>query len=337
MRWLALMILITALIGGCTQTQQKTMRQDPLIGTIVSSQTGKQVSYDLLLKKALAAEVVYLGEKHDNAEHHAHQRRLIKDLIQQGTSPILGFEFFSMEQTGALMRYVTQAGSPHGDTHDHIAEQRLRRDLGWLSRSDESWEFYFSFIRLARENKLIVFGADLPREIVRRITRNGVDSLTAVELSLLRSTDLRNEAYRELMYDAFKAAHCGFAHQEMQEKMYQAWLQRNDTMAFSLVQMHRQYPDRPIVMILGNGHVEYNMAVYERATFLQPSLNQLNIGLQEISIHPAPLTDYLQTVTRKGREFPPPHDFLWFTQRSSYENPCETFHNQLKQLKKRQE
>ncbi len=146
-------------------------------------------------------------------------------------------------------------------------------------------------------------------------------------------TGFNDESYRQLMYEKFKASHCGFAREKFQKNMYQSWIARNDRMAQSIAAMLTQDPIEPIVMILGGGHTQHNMAVYERVAFLKPGVRQLNIGLREISIEPQPLSDYCQPTKIGQKGFAPSHEYLWFTQRSSYEDPCQRFKEQLQKMK----
>jgi uncharacterized iron-regulated protein len=309
-------------------------RNDPLIGKIYNSANRQEISYQVLLEKSLESTVIYLGENHDNESHHQHQLRILKDFIDRGKRPRIGFEFFSVDQTGTLMSFVTRQKASHAGHSEQFPEAALRKNLGWQDRTDEDWGFYFPFIKLAAENRLTVFGADLPNGIIQRITRNGVDSLTAVEKVFIKTTGFSDEAYRELMFEKFKAAHCGFAQQAIMEKMYQTWLARNDSMAQAIASMVLEASDQPVIVILGKGHVEHNMAVYDRVNHLIPAIKQLNLGFTEISIQLSALQDYFQQVIIGGRTFLPDHDYLWFTQRSSYEDTCEKFHKILSQMKK---
>jgi len=325
-------LIMLGTLLGCTP--MKIKRDDPLIGKIFNSADQREISYTDLLEKATGSDVIYLGENHENADHHRIQFDAIGDLIKAGKKPQLGFEFFSVEQTSFLMTYVAgNKKSMHGAVSEESMEKRLRQDLGWQNHPDRSWQFYFRFIKLAKTHQLTVFGADLPAGTVRRITANGVDGLTPVEKTLLQPTGFQNPAYKKLMFEKFKANHCGFAREEYQGRMYQTWVARNDAMAGSIVAMVEAQPEQPVVVILGGGHTEHNMAVFERVQHLKPAIRQLNLGLTEIFRQPAPLEAYLQKTEIDGQTFDPPHQFLWFTQRYSYEDPCERFKEQLKKMK----
>ena len=329
-RWLALLIVVLW-TSDCSTVVQK--RDDPLIGKIVRAADQAEISYDQLLADALKSEVIYLGENHDNAEHHQIQLKIINDLISKGKRPQIGFEFFSVDQTPYLMSFATATKSKMPGHGAEVLEKTLRTQLGWQQRTDQYWKFYFQFMELAKKHELKIFGTDLPAGLVKRLTRSGNSSLTGAEKTLISPTGFQEDSYRQLMFEKFKASHCGFAREAFQEKMYQTWIARNDRMAQSIVSMVTDDVTEPIVMILGGGHTQHNMAVYERVNFLKPGIAQFNLGLREITIDPLPLSDYIQTTKIGQTVFAPSHPYVWFTQRTSYEDPCRRFKKQLQRMK----
>ena len=131
----------------------------------------------------------------------------------------------------------------------------------------------------------------------------------------------------------FKAVHCGIAHENMQSKLYDTWIARNDKMALSITRLHK-HSTGPIIIIIGNGHTEYGLGVMDRVTIIDKTIKQVNIALQEISVKPLDLSEYLLPLDLKGFEKAYPADFLWFTQRVSYDDPCKKFKKSLEKMKK---
>jgi len=92
----------------------------------------------------------------------------------------------------------------------------------------------------------------------------------------------------------------------------------------------------PVVIIMGAGHTEYGLGVMDRVRHLQPRAAQTNLAITEIAREPADIRHYLAPLDLDGFDPVPPGDYLWFTQRVSYEDPCEKFKTVLKKMKKRQ-
>ncbi|OMH25900.1 ChaN family lipoprotein [Motiliproteus sp. MSK22-1] len=303
----------------------KERPNDPLIGRIYDTSNGQELSPEQFLRRAESADVLYLGEKHDNAEHHARQLEIIQSLVDRGLTPAIGFEFFDVGETGYLKQYVEGTGSSlkiAGSKSKKSQEQWLRKRLGWQDASEEYWGFYFSLVDLAKTHKLEVFGADLPSGVKSRLSRVGLKGLNPVELSLLTPTGLEDDAYRQLMYEAFRQGHCGWGEEELLKRLYQTWIARNDRMAMSIVQIVEDNTARPVVVILGNGHIQHSQGVFERVAHLNPRLRQINLGFREVSSSPHPLPYYLKTERAGGKEFPPDHQVIWFSSRQDYGDPC---------------
>ena len=320
------------LLWGCSPMEKK--RDDPLIGRIYESGLKREISYQDLLHKIETADVVYLGENHDNADHHGIQLRILRDLLRAGKRPQIGFELFSSDQTGYLMAFARTKPKKETDKHLRLRERSLRQKLNWTGQNDQFWSYYFRLIALARENGLRVFGTDLPKGITKRIVGWGIESLTPVEKDWIRSTGFDDPVYKKMMLAKFADSHCGFSSPKMAERMYRTWIARNDAMARAIVSMISD-EGRPIVMIVGGGHTQHDMGLFERVAHLAPKAVQINVGLQEIALSPLKLQDYLDPVKVGDRTFPPSHAYLWFTRRNSYEDPCEKFKEHLKRMKRK--
>ena len=282
---------------------------------------GDALPPDALLEKMLNAQVIYLGEQHDNPYHHRLQLAIVEKLIARGKRPILGFEFFSQAQTGWLMHYTVGKPSAFALPQARDPGKLLRIKLGWEKR--QNWDYYFPLIQLARQHHLPVFGADLPDGLRVRLSRSGVAGLSPLEKATWSPTGFDQEAYRRLMWQQLAISHCGMAPESLLARLYETWIARNDAMARAIVLMQAQQPNAPVVVLLGAGHVAHNMGVYERVAFLQPGIRQLNLGFQSTLPDNPPFSHYFETVSVEQTEFAPEHPYLWFTPPAPEgEDPC---------------
>ena len=302
-------------------------QEDELVGQIIQASNQQIMSKEVLIEKMLESDVVYLGEKHDNANHHEIQIDIINSLIEKGIKPIIGFEFFYQHQTSELIKFVKGIKSPfhHGEENPEKEENKLRNKLGWQNRSDEDWKFYFNFLKQAKKQKLDVFGADIPSGLISRISRGGLESLTPIELKQLSPTNFHDPIYQKLMVEKFKDSHCGWVPEDNFEKLYQTWVARNDAMANSISAMLVSKGENLVIMIVGGGHVEHNMGIFERVSHLNPNIKQLNLGLTEIAIESTPLIDRIEKPVIGNLNFESGHEYYWFTPRADYDDPCKGF------------
>ncbi|WP_084681084.1 ChaN family lipoprotein [Desulfospira joergensenii] len=335
---LLFLILLFPLLHSCATAPKTLMREDPLIGKIVEAGTQRFIDFNSLVDRLADQDVIYLSEKHDNPMHHAVQHRIIQELINRGKSPVIGFEFFSMEDTPHLLNFLDSGQAAHSKKQEAVIEKDLRIKLGWENQSDRMWKFYFDLVSLGRDNGLTMAGLDLSQVLKRRITRKGISGLTRIEKEQIFSTEYGNKDYQDHMETLFKEVHCGMGHGKMTKKLYDTWLARNDKMALSITQLVGQASGRgPVVVIMGNGHTEYGLGVVDRVKFLAPGITQKNLSMVEITREPSGLEEYFFPLDLQGFAPAPPADFLWFTQRVSYKDPCEKFRKIFKKMKSRKE
>ena len=325
--------LIPVLVQYCATLRRDVMRKDPLIGTIIDTQTSLPVEFDTLIKRISSHDVIYLSEKHDNPDHHAMQQRVIKSLIENGLTPLIGFEFFSMEDTPDLLNFMDSGKVSHSKGLIKIIETDLRKKLGWDTQPDAMWAYYYDLLTLAREHNLEVAGLDLPETLKKRITRKGINGITPIEKEQVFSTSPPNQAYKDYMFSIFKDVHCGMGNEQMQTSLYDTWLARNDKMALSITRL-KQHSKGPLVVIIGGGHTEYGLGVINRVAAIDRNLRQINFAFREISTAPADLSEYLAPLDLEGFKKVPPADYLFFTQRVSYDDPCEEFRKSMQKMKK---
>ena len=311
-----LAVLLT-LLAGCSATPTAVPRApDPLAERLHDTLAGEALSREQLVQRMLAADVVYLGEKHDSRRHHEIQRELLEELAARGRSPALGLEIFPRSDNGLLMGYVTWAPNPHMRHDAESAEAWLRAKLGWQEGGprDGSWASYGPLLESARAHEMATFGIDLPVSLRSRISRVGEEGLTASERALLAPTGFEDPGYESLMLAKLKAAHCGFGSPEYLGRLYDNWVARNDTMARAIVDALDDATAGPVVVIVGAGHTEYGLGVVERVAALRPDVEQVNLGLTELAFEPQPLVHYTAAERHEGRDFGPAHRYLWFTE-----------------------
>ena len=322
------------LIQSCATTQKSIKRKDSLIGKIINTESSREIDFESLIKDISLYDVIYLSEKHDNPEQHKIQERVIHTLIEQGLIPTIGFEFFSMEDTSDLLNFVDSGKAAHSKKIEKIIEADLRKKLRWDTQSDQMWNYYYSLLSIAKKEKLQIAGIDLPATLKKRITRNGITGISPIEKEQVFTTQLADENYKDYMYSIFKAVHCGMGNKKMQSRLYDTWVARNDQMALSITRLYK-HRKGPIVIIIGGGHTEYGLGGIDRVAAIDKAIKQVNIALKEISVEPSDLSEYAAPLELEGFEKAPQADYLWFTQRVSYTDPCEEFKESLKKMKKK--
>lgn len=325
--------LMVAMMPSCAT--RTIVPESPAEDRIIDTRTGNDIGFETLLHEIGAFDVIYLSEKHDNPDHHRCQLRVIQGLVDSGKAPVIGFEFFSMDDTPDMMNFIDSGRvKVHGHDLQKVIEADLRRKLGWENQSDEMWKYYFNLMDLAKKHELTIAGIDHKNSLKKRITRKGVEKLTAIEKEMIVSTGLSNAVYEKYMHDIFKKVHCGMANEKMQVKLYGTWVARNDKMAHSITRL-AAHSKGPVVVIVGGGHTEYNLGVIDRVNAIDKDIKQVNIAFKEVDFHNLEPASYLAPLYLEGFDPVPVADYIWFSRPVSGEDPCKKFEAVLKRMKEK--
>jgi uncharacterized iron-regulated protein len=218
--------------------------------------------------RARHAQVVYLGESHDNPHHHANQARVLEAMLAGGARPALAFEMLAQSQQEAVDGAMRGSEGPAA----------LGALLKWDERGWPAFEMYRPLFDLARRNALPVVALDLDQSVVRRIAKEGLAALPAEERSSLASRlppDARRE--QDIVRD-IEEAHCGLLPAAAVPGMVDAWHARNVAMARRILRALKRV--RQVVVIVGRGHQAWG-GLADQVEALQPGTRQLIVDLVE--------------------------------------------------------
>ncbi len=202
-----------------------------------------------------AADVVYLGERHDSIADHAAQLEIIEALYAENPDMAIALEMFQRPFQPVIDRYL--AGE--------ISEEELVVQTEYLERWGFPWEYYAPFLRFAQKNELPVLALNAPAEITRKIAREGLDSLENNDFRYIppiEDIDLSNEDYREFVAAAF-GAHGAHGNFDL-DNFFAAQVMWDETMAMTIADFKTANPDTQVVVLAGNGHVIYGHGIPDR-------------------------------------------------------------------------
>lgn len=309
--WLVLGLPLT---GCSTSGHQAEATEHPLVGRIWDVRQEEFLTPESLKARAVRAQHLLLGETHINPEHHRIQAEMIQALADDGGRLALVFEIFERDQQHAIDR----ATSGPGADADDVAEATGIEDTGW------DWDLYRPLVEAALAARIPVLAGNAPREEVRRIAYSGLDSVPAerqVELGLTQPLPgPAHEALTQTIIDS----HCGHVYGDMTERLVDAQRIRDATMAEVMLQAE---PGKT-VLIAGGGHARRDYGVPHYILDRTPDADVIAIGLTEVLPELSLPEAYLDRLPGLDVSF----DYLWFTDRTMTEDPCEEFRESLEKL-----
>lgn len=235
------------------------------------------------------ADVVILGEVHDNSFHHANQARAV-DAIRPRA---LVFEMLTPEQAARITPAL------RGDS---VA---LESALGWTASGWPDFTMYYPIFAAAP--KAAVFGGALPREVVRRAMTDGpapVFGEGAARYGLTDPLPPDEEAAREADQ---QSAHCGALPDAALPGMVAAQRLRDAGLARAVIAASEQ-AGGPVVLITGTGHARNDRGVPQALARAAPDLQVVSVGQYEND--PGPLAS---------------HDYWLITDPTARPDPCAAF------------
>ncbi len=280
---------------------------NPLVGKTWDVQKRAFVDDAALLAAARGAHFVFLGEKHDNPDHHRLQAWVLEALVRSGRRPAVAMEQFDVEVQGA----IDGARAAHPKDADAIATATRWSASGW-----PSWEQYAPIVRVVVEAELPLVAADLSRTRAHALVRGGVDAMSPDErarLMLDRPVDPKAAAS---LRAELEDVHCGM---EMPtpvlDGMAFAERARDATLADRMLGADR--PDG-VALVAGTGHTREDRGAPEAILARGRKDARLSIAFVEVA---KDLTDPAAYAAGWHAESLP-FDFVLFTPRANDEDPC---------------
>jgi len=196
----------------------------------------------LMMDDLRLAQVVFVGEFHDQRDHHLLQLQVIRELHRQGRPLTIGFEMFDLEKQPILDEWV------RGKVSLQEFVERYRKS--WSI----NWSEYDAIMLFARNNGIPMVALDAPADLVQVVTRFGTAGFhpgARARLPAGVTTEIL-PSYRKFMTQAFRSHTIPDA---MFDNFCAAQGLRNSTMARRIVGYLAENPQRTMVVIAGVGHV----------------------------------------------------------------------------------
>ena len=264
--------------------------------TVVAGQTGRTVPTADLTRRLAAADLVLLGEFHDDALHHRIRGALITAFDQR--HPAVVFEQFA-EADGPIA--PPAAGESETDWLDRNGFDRT----GWR------WPLHRPVVDAALAHARAIWGSGLSRESLRAVVRGGADAAPEPLRALIVRTPLDSVARAEIDRELIDG-HCGQLPPSMLPGMRAAQEARDASMTRALLAAGAT---GPAWLIAGNGHVRADMGVPRMLRIVAPERKRLVVGFLERDEH-----GNLPAAAERRV-----YDLVVVTPRVEREDPCAAF------------
>lgn len=238
------LLLVLGLLAGCQSLaplprwQSPEGRDHPDLGLIVDLRSGTSLTPAQLTARLAGYEVVLVGERHDNPDHHALQLWLLRALTQARPQGSLLLEMLEPEQQARVDRV-------RRGLRDGQSPSDLQAALNWQEGWD--WKLYGPLVSDALVQPYPLMHANLGRDEIMAIYR---------ELPALSGAASTSDVVRAALLAQIEASHCGLLPASQLPAMLAVQQQRDRRMAERLLAA-----PEPALLLAGAFHVRRDLGV----------------------------------------------------------------------------
>jgi uncharacterized iron-regulated protein len=230
----------------------------------IDGKSGKTLSFDQVHKRLTAADVVVVGEQHDQAAHHELQRRIVATMAGESPNLVVGMEMLTWPQQESLDKF--NAGTLDADG--------LAREVDWKKSWGFDFEMYKPILDDGHKAGARFRALNAPRDLVKAMRTKGIEGLTAEQKAQLPDLDFDDEEHRAWFQSVFAPGHP--SHDAEVEPFYRAQVLWDESMADRTVRALGGGASK-VVVIAGIGHVAMGRGIPERIERRRPELNVMTV------------------------------------------------------------
>lgn len=256
--------LFPVLLGSLLLVDVATVRATTPTEFWLDLVEGEEAPEQRVIDDLATAGVVYVGEAHTIARHHALQLRLLQQLAARGVSLVLCLEQLEARKQPVLDRY----------NRGEIDYDTFVRESDWAKK----WKNYLDYrplCELAHANKIPLRALNAPAEIIRAVSRGGgLAKLTVEQRATLPKEIVTDDPAYERMMNLQLAVHMALDPAKLRST-FEAQVARDETMAENITAGRRDgaaEKPRTAFVIIGGGHVRYGQGTASRVRRRDPGI-----------------------------------------------------------------
>ncbi|MBV9852646.1 MAG: ChaN family lipoprotein [Armatimonadetes bacterium] len=250
--------------------------------TLWDTRAGKTLTDRTFLDRLAQADVVFVGEQHDDAATHVLERQILEGLRRRaGARLTLAMEMFERDVQPALDQYLSGRS-------DEAAFRRAARP--WPNYGTD----YRPLMEYARAEHVPVIASNAPQAVVSRVGREGLAALKdtpagQVAALIQAPHDAYWERFRRVMAD-MGGAHGGATMDDATvAHFYEAQVVRDETMAESVVRVLDNRPDALVLHVNGQFHSDFGGGIPQRVFWRRPLARVLIVSVVPVRALPSVL------------------------------------------------
>ncbi len=233
---------------------------------------GDRISFSQLINDLNTTRVIFMGETHDQIEHHRIEMKVLQELLEEGKDVVVGMEMFERSQQPILDHW----------SQGLLTEEEFLKEVKWETTWGMDYNLYKGILDEIKSHHLKVLGLNIERDLVRKVAQSGMGGLSLEDKEKLPEMDLTDRQHRRSIASIYESHHGGSAKDF--EKFYEAQCLWDEAMAETLSQF-LQSPEgrgKTVLVFAGRGHVVFDFGIPKRF-YRRTSIPYKTIVLKEWS------------------------------------------------------
>ena len=234
---------------------------------VFDTRRGAFIDFESMVAVLTRADVVLVGEQHDDPNTHRLEYALVSGLKRRRVAPTVSMEMFERDVQDVIDRYLSGAITE---------EQLLKEARPWPRYATD----YRSLVELAKAEGWPVVAANLPRRFASEIAKTGEGSIGRLSIAdralVARDLQCPHDVYFDRFTNAMtdhspsadgKPAASTDEQRATTDRYYWAQCSKDETMAESIARASEARAGRPgpVVHVTGAFHSDFGAGTAERA------------------------------------------------------------------------
>lgn len=176
---LLITLVLSFLLLSCASTKTETLdQQHPLLGKIYQPALHRFIDEKEMSDIIKLSDVMFIGEAHDNLEHHQKQAQFIQNYLSNGQSGTVAVEMITDTQFAAMSLLQPRNA-------DQLIQVLNQEETGWKYET-----FYKGVFQSIYENGYKMSAANLNHNLIRSIVRQGDAEIPEPITSIVEHVEL---------------------------------------------------------------------------------------------------------------------------------------------------
>ena len=267
-RWIIPFIPMVVLLGCDPHIQLPSDLSENMM--ITGASGTEQIDFYSFVERLTAADVVFIGEIHDDSLTHVLELALLEAIHRKNKDIAVAMEMFERDVQGQMDGYLA------GDIEE---EEFLTSSRPWNNYSMA----YRPLVEFAKEHGLPVIAMNVPRRYARMVAMMGEDALADVpeDERAWMASELKvlDDKYKERFLGVMGKNRSGPMGRMNPENMYLAHCLKDDTMAESIHTFLETHPGMTMVSYQGDFHSAFRLGIVQKLSLLNDDVESLVVSV----------------------------------------------------------